>query len=230
MALADDWTTYSSNPGLVSVIHTGSNKLYGSGSLECDYHSALAYLNMVRKNSPRNFTSGRARFLWSRVAGSSGDYFGLTFAQSQENLTAGSGAAYLCGYVFTGANLEFRLRRYSAGLATGTTLATAGTLGTKPLAPESQPVEVRWRLDEANLGGMQVTMTTGAIADYRGVGTLNWESLLTDVRINYLDNSGFLTSSVGEGVGYVNASGVTTTLYYVDELVVVPLLVGGLTT
>ena len=230
MALADDWTTYSSDAGLVSVIHTGSNKLYGSGSLECDYHSALAYLNMVRKNSPKAFTSGRARFLWSRVAGSSGDYFGLTFAQSQANLTGGSGTAYFCGYVFTGSSLQFRLRRHSAGLATATTLVSSAASGSKPLAPESQPVEIRWRLDEANLGGMQVTLTTGAIADYRGVTTLDWESLLTTEQLNYLDNSGYLTSSVGEGVGYINASGVTTTLYYMDELEVVPLLVGGLTT
>lgn len=229
MALADDWTIYSSDPGLVAVIHTGANKIYGTGSLECDYHSALAYLNMVRKNSPKGFTSGRARYLWSKTSGSAGDYFGLMFCQSQENMTGSSGAAYFCGHIRTGATLQYYLRRHSAGWPTATLLAQSTVSGTIPVAPLSTPIEIRWRLDEANLGGVQITLREGAPANYNGV-TLNWDTLLTTTRIDYLDNGAYLTSSVGEGPSYLNASGVPSTTYYMDELEVVPLLVGGLTT
>lgn len=231
MGLATDWNIYKNNAAMSALIHTGSSLIHGNGSLELGYVSAGANINMIRKNTPKRFTSGRARFLLGHtVPGSqlTGNRPGFLFNTSQEDLTGGAGTGYYFALLKTGGTNQFTpdFRRISAGMGTSTALTT-GSAFTLAVAPQSVPVEVTWRLDVENLGGMVLSCRRGVVADYRGV-SLSWETLLTVAVITgYLD-TGYLVSSQGEGPAFRDAS-TSQDRYYFDQMSVVPLLVGGVT-
>ena len=228
MPLAADWTIYRNNAGMSAVIYTGANRLDGTGSLELRYATGGTQVNLVRTKDPRRFSSGRARFLFGRSdSNNTGDNPGFAFMLSQENITGGAGTAYLVTMTRPGASLNPRLYRCSAGITTKSLLATGASL-TLVAAPIAYPLEISWRLDVENLGGMSIVVRRGAAANYSGVA-LNWDTLLTTTEINYLDSSGFLTSTQGEGPA-LEVGGTNTGGNYWDQLSVVPLLVGGITT
>jgi hypothetical protein len=227
MPLLADWNIYRNNAGMSAVIHTGVNVLYGSGSLELRYATGGSQVNLTRVQTPKRFTSGRARFLFGRSDSNNIDNPGFAFMLSQEDITGAAGAAYLVAISRPGPMLSPRLYRCSAGLGTKNLLFT-GTNMTLVAAPQAYPIEVTWRLDAENLGGMSIIMKRGAAADYRGL-SLQWDTLLTTTEINYLDTSGYLTVSQGEGPA-LEVGGTNTGGNYFDEMTVVPLLIGGITT
>lgn len=231
MGLATDWNIYKDNAAMSAIIHTGGNRLHGNGSLELAYVSAGININMVRKNTPKRFPSGRARFLMGHdVFGTqiTSDAPGFLFNLSGENLTGGTGTGYYFSLTKTGGTNQFTptFRRMTAGMGTSTALTT-GTAFTLAEAPQSVPVEVTWRLDIENLGGIVLSCRRGDVADYTGV-SLNWATLLTVTAIaGYLDTTA-LASSQGEGPAY-RAAGGDFDSYYFDQMTVIPLLVGGVT-
>lgn len=232
MGLAADYDIYRDNAAMSCVIHTGSGKIYGTGSLEMKYVSAGTNINVVRKNTPKGFTSGRARFLLGHtIAGSqlSGARPAFLFNLSQDDMTGSSGTGYSFGIVKSGGTNQFTcdFRRMSAGMPTSTLLTSASTF-TLGVSPLSVPLEVTWRLDVENLGGMELSARRGAVANYDGTA-IDWDSVLTTALITgYIDTS-YLSVSQGEGPS-LRETGAVLDAYYWDQMSVVPLLTGGTTT
>ena len=182
MGLASDYNIYRDHAAMSCVIHTGGNVLHGAGSLEMKYVSAGGNVAAIRKNSPRNFVSGRVRFLLSRsLFGSqlTGPRPGFLFNLSAEDVTGSSGTGYLFTLERTGGNNTYTptFFRLTAGMNTMTSLVTA-TAFVVGLAPTSVPLEATWKLDVENLGGMSLSCRRGVAANYGG-STLNWATILT---------------------------------------------------
>lgn len=226
MALTADYNIYRNDPGMGALIHTGANVIYGVGSLELSRVSAGSQICCIRKNDPRKFASGRARFLISRANGAAGDNPGIVFNLSQEDVTGGAGTGYLFCLNRPGASLQPSLYNLTAGLGTKALLASGGLLSL-PTPPQSYPVQIEWRVDVENLGGVQILCRVGALANYLGT-TLNWNTLTPTLSFSYLHQTGYHTTTLGEGPALETAG--AGGLYYIDELTVVPLLVGGITT
>lgn len=232
MALTADYNIYQDAAGMSAVIHTGASTIRGTGSLQMKYLSGGSQIITIRKHQPRNFASGRARFLWSTSGGKLGDNHGFVFNLSQEDITGGVGTGYFVSIDNTGSQVAVRLYTLTGGLTTKTTLASSSLL-TKPAAPQAFPIEIQWRTDIENLGGVSILVRQGNIANY-STGTLDWSTLLNTTLINYLHATSYHTLSAGEGIAEV-AAGVPAgdpalAGYYFDELDVVPYLIGGITT
>jgi len=197
-----------------------SSPILNSGSLKINRNgTAGRWVNGVRVNAPLGFTSGRARFLLgAKTALQTNDAIGFVFQQSQADLTLGAGSAYgFFTQVLSSGAGTWRpfLRKFTAGLGTGTTLAT-GTDYTAAVGT-MRAVEVQWILDVANLGGIQLTVKMGSLSTFA--------DLAVDAALNIIVTSSILTTSVGEGPYYVGIA-TSSGFYLYDHIECVPLLVG----
>ena len=226
MGLVDDWVIYRDNTEMTALIHLGSGIIAGTGTLELRELTTGAWnqIHLIRATSPSAFVSGRCRWLTARSGGSLGDVWGFQFCQSQADLTGGSGLSYLATLHQPGATRNVRLYRCSAGLNTKTLLVDAPAF----TMPDGDIVamEVQWLLDVQNLGGMHIRIRNSDPYDTLPVGW-TWEEILINTPVSYLDLSGYLTSSVGEGPVFISAG--IAGRYYFDTMECIPYLVGAIT-
>ena len=212
------FTIYKANAGMLAVLDI-TNPILGSGSLKINRNGTTGrFVNMVRATAPNSFTSGRARFLLDSTADSAADAIGFVFQQSQTDLTGGVGAAYGLYVQMTNSVTDTwtpLLYKFTAGLGTGTTLATGTSYVAAPGTETAY--EVEWILDVANLGGLQVKVKRGTASAYT--------NLVADAALNIIITSSVLTVSVGEGPFYVGDPN-STGFYLYDHFEVVPLIVG----
>lgn len=220
MSDLSNFTIYKENAGMFAGIEV-LQPLAGSGTLLMHANGqGSTNINLARAIAPRAFTSGVARFLIGFTTANVNDQVGFAFQQSQEDLTNGTGSAYLAMFKAgsNGVNSQIQILRIAAGLQGAQTLIGTGALFT--LAPNTPlAVEIRWLLDIAGLGGIQLTAKHSTSVDFTG--------LITDV--NVVSTATVLQTSVTEGP-YLKLGASFSTGQFLFETAntdVVPLLVGA---
>lgn len=116
------------------------------------------------------------------------------------------------------ANFELQIRKLSAGLTSSTQLATAGSTFSLAIAPAFVVIEVQWIVDITNLGGVNIVVKRGTLAD--------WSDLAEEANLDIVDTSSPLQTSVGEGPGLALSATSSNGKYLMDTMDVTPLLVG----
>lgn len=218
------FTTYMSVAGMFAGIDP-LTPIDGSGSLSLHRNgTAGRYCNMVRAQAPSAFTSGRIRFRCAlKTLDTAAAQFGVLFQQSQADMTGASGSAYgvisLSQAGAGGVNTNWTIRKYTAGLPTGSNLAIGNLVVFNAGVANVQSIEVTWILDLANLGGLRITVKRGVLRDF--------SDLVLEPNLDIIVTSSVLTTSVGEGPCLALGGTTDNRNPLLDTLSCVPLLVGG---
>lgn len=225
MSDIDLFDIFKDDAGMTVAITT-STPLRGTGSLAITRTAGLR-ANMMPKVGGK-FTSGRANFLVGfGTSPISNDLIGIAFQTSQRDLTGGAGTGYVVDLRVVGAGLcRLHLARYTAGMPTKVDLAQSANFAYDVLKPQALPAQVTWQLDIANLGGINIVVKRGPVADYSLMtnAQIFTSAILSTTDINTTLTTTVLQTSQGEGpVAQVN----TTGAMMMDALTVVPLFVGG---
>lgn len=200
MAFAD-WVVQDDNTFAASlnvstpIVGSGSYSSSSSGSLSDS--AQITYLNSG--SFAKGYTKGRLRSLFRRGAGYSdsqtADHFiGFFFMAEIENFIASQGDYYFVG-LRTEGGTTYRPRIVKATNALARAVDTEGFLEYSASTityniGDVLPMQVDWVLDQAQLGGMRITLSLGNIGD------LDYSNLTTIYDI--IDGSPF-TTSVNEG-------------------------------
>lgn len=198
MPLAD-FNAYKSNAGCLIAVNT-LTPILGSGSFRFSTNgvSGAQQMSLVAIDPPyqHGVTEGRLRMLFRGAAFSSasGHYLGIAFMQSQEDLTGGAGSCY--AWMARTSNTSntlthLSLRKFTSGVvsAGGTLIGSEIVLSPALALNDVFALEVQWRLDIPELGGLEVIGRFGTATDY---------SDLTD-QVETVITTSVLTSTVGEG-------------------------------
>ena len=169
---------------------------------------------------PHGFTFGRLRTLLKFNNGGSGDFLGVACMLEQEDLSGTTGNAYGVIYRQGIGTVQDRLDtvQFTAGLGTFTALTTSGSQSYYDMTRPAGFViclDVVWRLDIANYGGVLFQVQQGVQTDYSDLTT----------RFTYVDTSSPLTTTVNEAVVYSGA-GTTTFQARYDQTFLVPRIAG----
>jgi hypothetical protein len=125
---------------------------------------------------------------------------------SQEDLTGGAGSAYglcLITATATGTLGSMSLVKFTAGYTQAVTAGGTTVIATETFSPQvtintTVAVEMRWRLDVPQFGGVNFQIYRGSLADFSDLA----------LKIDTTHVSSPLTTSVNEWVGmYAHSSG-----------------------
>ena len=215
MALSD-FNIFKQDASMIVAISTVS-PILGNGSLRLATFDTGQRANGIRNVAPRQFTSGRARWLFIKRVnpGAGGDRIGFLFNTSQEDFSVASGpTAYFCCLTCTGAtDAQFQMFRVNSGLPSLTNLGPTNTFSLAVNAVIS--LEVRWEISIAEFGGIQFKMRRGTTTDFADLADETPGG-------TFIVTTSLLQTTVGEGPVIV-AAGSSPGDYRIDQMQAVPL-------
>lgn len=197
-----------SDPGL-TVVQDPDDPFDGSGGLRMD-NDGFSFsnpTNIIHERLGPNFFVGETTGL-IRTRVNVTDHplasvreadVGIYFMASQLDLTGGTGSAY--AFVLqVGTGFDWRLLEYTAGISISgvNTLDQGSTVG-NPSLGKSMVMQVDWRLDPINIGGLRIRCKAGAGLDFGNMETVYQRTIASP-----------LQTSLAEGLMYGDLRGQTT--------------------
>lgn len=202
-----DHVFLKSDPAITAV-QDASDPFNGDGALRTD-NVGLTVLNprnvVMERLGPAFFVGEERGLIRTRINISDHPLsitneaeFGIYFMASQLDLTGVTGAAYAF-VLHVGTSFDWRLTEYSLGISlSGQTNHETGSTVGSPALGKSMVMQVDWRLDIPNFGGIRIHCKAADGVDFANLETVYNVTL-----------SSPLSSTVAEGLFYADLEGQT---------------------
>jgi len=196
MPYSDRWDTYTN--GTVTVALDTITKIIGTSSLALSVNHTQAQANLVPTLTgglPQPALRGKIRNVIRVLSLGGGRIFGLAAVQSARNITT-SGSAYLA--YLNGTHLT--LGKITAGLSGTITILGDATFDL--VTNLNYVLELEWNVDNAQLGGVDLTAKVRSITDLQS-NQSEFTNMLLTTSIHKIDKTAPLLTTLGQGLIFV---------------------------